>query len=505
MVFLKRVGACAMVIISMMGAYHGVAFAAPKKAAKKEADKKREAVPFDDAVLGWMGTFAEILQTVEQKHYKVSHIDECMAKAMDSFLNCLDPHSSFLDSVAKKEMLESTSGEFFGIGVVIDATRQSKSTFLLVIDIIPGGPADNAGLKPLDKIIEIEGKPLEGMETDDATDRLRGARHTTVNVKVLRENQPDIISFDIMRDVVQEQNALCFYLPDHDVYYLSLTRFSDTSYKQVEDLLTKAQKKKCRALVLDVRNNPGGLLTAVVDIAGLFLDKGSLVAVTKDKYGKEADKPCITTREPVANDQTPIFILINNYTASAAEILAGALKVHSDKLARASKKQKKLMVFIVGSRSYGKGSVQEIIPLNSSDGMIKITTALYFLPDNISIQGVGIEPDFVVERRLPMTEQMEWFNKFYGRENTLANYIKVHEEPEKVEATEKEDKSASARARKILAEKDNQFREAITLINIYHTARVYSPDQVANRRAAVEFINKVHVIDSPLKIEVVHN
>lgn len=500
MVSMKRFGACVVVVMSLGIVHNSGLLAAAKKTAKKDIDKKRDAMPFDEAVLGWMGTFAEVLQTVEQKHYKVGHIDECMAKAMDGFLSCLDPHSSFLDSTAKKEMLENTSGEFFGIGVVIDATRPSKSTFLLVIDIIPGGPADNAGLKPMDKIIEIEGKPLEGMETDDATAHLRGARHTTVNIKVLRETQPDILSFDIMRDVVQEQNSLCFYLPEHDVYYLSLTRFSDTSYKQLNDLLTKAQKKKCRALVLDVRNNPGGLLTAVVDIAGLFLDKGSLVAVTKDKFGKETDKPCLTTREPIANDQTPIFILINNYTASAAEILAGALKIHSDKLSQQNKKQKKLMVFVVGSRSYGKGSVQEIIPLNSSDGMIKITTSLYFLPDNISIQGVGIEPDFVVERRLPMTEQMEWFNKFYGRENTLTNYIKVHEEPA-AEEKEKEDKSSSARARKILAEKDNQFREAITLINIYHTAKVYSPDQVANRRAAVEFINKVHVIDSPLKLE----
>jgi carboxyl-terminal processing protease len=476
-----------------------------KKSKREQDAKAREAVPYDEAVLRWMGEFAEILHTIDKKHYKVAHLDECMNKALDSFLYCLDPHSGYLDADAKKEMFETTSGEFFGIGVVIDSTRQTKDKFLLIVDIIPGGPADNVGIKALDKIIEIDGKPLEGMETDEATERLRGGRHTKVHVKILRENQPDILSFDILRDVVQEQSSLCFYLPDHDVYYLSLTKFSDTSFKQVADLLKKTQKNPCRALVLDVRNNSGGLLTAVVDIASLFLEKNSLVVVTKDKHGKQADKPCLTTRDPIANDQTPIFILVNNYTASAAEILAGCLKIHSDTLAQKSKKQKKLMVFVVGSRTFGKGSVQEIIPLNSSDSMIKITTALYFLPENISIQGLGIEPDFVVERRLPMTEQMEWFTKFYGRESTLPNYIKLREDQgaDKAEAAEKKgtDKGASARLRALLSEKDNQFREAITLINIYHTAKTHCPDQVANRRAAVSFINKVHVIDSPLKME----
>lgn len=385
---------------------------------------------------------------------------------------------------------------------MIDATRQKKDKFLLIIDTIPGGPADDAGVKPLDKIVEINGKPLEGLSTDKATAMLKGERQTSVHIKILRENHHDIIPLDIKRDVIKEQSSLCFYLPEQNIYYLSLNIFSQNATNQITDLFKQAQKKKYKALVLDLRNNSGGLLTSAIDIAGLFLDKGDLVVTTKDKTDTVTES-YPTTRNPVTSGTLPIFILINNYTASAAEILSGCLKIHSDNLAQkaGNKAQKKLMVFLVGTPTFGKGSVQEVIPVSNNCAM-KLTTSLYFLPNDISIQGVGVQPDFVIEKQLPQTEQMQWFTKFYGRERALDRYIKVDKnETGKKEDEEKTDtkKSWSERAREMLS-KDNQFRGAITLINILDNAKKHNPELVNNRTKAIKYIRSNHITDQPLNL-----
>lgn len=456
---------------------------------------------FDEAIYDWSRIFAEVAQTTNQKHYKISNPENCMIKAIDGFLTCLDPHSNFLDPKTYKSILESTSGEFFGIGIVIDNTRQPKDKFLLIIDTVPGGPADNAGIKPLDKIIEIDGTPLEGMSTEEATAKLKGERHSSVHLKILRENSPDLIAFDIKRDIIKEQNSLCFYLPDQHIYYLSLSMFTETATKQIKELLNQSRKKQCRALILDLRNNSGGLLNTAIDIAGLFVDKGSLVVATKDKNNMVTEK-YVTTTDPIANNGIPIFILINNYSASAAEILAGCLKIHSENYAKKSGTQKKLMVFLVGSRTFGKGSVQEVIPLGNNCAM-KLTTSLYFLPNDTSIQGLGIEPDFDIEKRFPPTNQITWFTKFYGRERTLENYININgtsKEDDKKDEKKSTEKSWTDRAKDLL-DNDNQFRETITLINILSMAKTYCPDQVSNRDKAVKFIKGMYLTNDVLKIE----
>lgn len=475
----------------------------PKKDPTKKEDQKPE--DFSEVAYNWTRTFAEVLQKADEKHYKIANAQDCFVKAIDGFLNCLDPHSTFLDPKAYKSILETTSGEFFGIGIVIDNTRNSKDKFLLIIDTIPAGPADTAGVKPLDKIIEIDGKPLEGMSTEEATAMLKGERNSKVHIKVLRENSPDMLSFDIARDVIKEQSSLCFYLPEHNVYYLSLTIFSDNASKQIKELLQQSRKKQYKALILDLRNNSGGLLTAGVDIAGLFLDKGSLVVVTKDKSNKEIDR-YETQGNPVANDQLPIFILINNYTASAGEILAGCLKLHSQELAAKAnnKPQRKLMVFLVGTKTFGKGSVQEVIPTSNNCAM-KLTTSLYFLPHDTSIQGIGIEPDFSIEKRFPPTSQVTWFTKFYGREQALEHHITVRKEAEDKDKTDKKKDSTKEswadRARDML-EKDNQFRETLTLINILNTAKTTCPANVSDREKAVKYMQSIYVTsEEPLKME----
>jgi carboxyl-terminal processing protease len=461
---------------------------------------KETAANFDEVTYNWSRTFAEVVQATQQKHYKVQDAEQCMIKAIDGFLTSLDPHSGFLDPKTYKNILQTTSGEFFGIGIIIDNTRQNKEKFSLITGTIPDGPADNAGVEPLDKIVEIDGKPLEGMSTEDATAMLKGERNTTVHVKIIREKYPDLISLDITRDEIKEQSSLCYHLPDQNIYYLSLTMFSDSAVQQIQKLLKQLKNKEYKGLILDLRNNSGGLLNAAIDIAGMFVNKGSLVVLTKSKGNKEIERYA-TRHAPLMNNAAPIFILINNYTASAAEILAGCLKIHSESLAQQTsgkKAQKNLMVFLVGSRSFGKGSVQEVIPVSNNCAM-KITTSLYYLPNDTSIQGVGIEPDLVLEKRFPPTEQMIWFNKNYGREGAFANYIKADtkqsEDDKKDKEKPKKDKSWSERTKDAL-NKDSQLRETISLINMLSTAQHCCPDQVSNRTKAVKFLKDIYLTDT---------
>lgn len=456
---------------------------------------------FDELAYNWSRTFAEVMQLVNKKHFKVANLEECMVKAIDGFLSNLDPHSSFLDPKTYKSMIESTSGQFFGIGIVIDNTRKSKDKHLTVVDTIPDGPADKGGVRALDKIIEIDGVQLEGMTTEEATSKLKGPRNTTVNIKILREGHPDIIPFDITRDVIKEQNLLGFHIKNYDIYYVSLNMFTENAVKQIEKLLQQSTKHPYKGLILDLRNNSGGLLNAAVNIAGLFLDKGSLVVITKDKHDKEIERYA-TKREPVASPNMPIFILVNNYTASAAEILAACLKTHSQEMAKKNPDSPKLRVFIVGTNTFGKGSVQEVIPV-SNNCAVKITTSLYY-PNGANIQGEGITPDFIIERTFPPTEQMQWFTKHYGRERALQNYIKTSdqqkEEPKKEELKKNQPTRWSERAKQML-QTDNQLREAISLINLLHLFEKMCPEKVCNRGKAIDQLKAGHIANDTLDIE----
>lgn len=457
-------------------------------------------------IYDWSRNFAQVIQLVTTRHFKVSpkNIEASWMKAINCFLVGMDPHSSFLEPKGYKTMLETTSGKFFGIGVAIDNTRSTQDNFLTIIDIIPDGPADKAGMEPMDKIVQIGEKPLSGMTTEEATSLLKGARNTPVHIKVLRNDQQDLLSFDIKRDLVKEQSSLSFYFPQHNIYYLSLTIFNENATAQIKTLLEKATENKYKGLILDLRNNSGGLLSAAVDISGLFVPKNSLIVTTKDKHDKETER-YHTSRDPVANNNLPIFILINNYTASAAEILAGALKIHSQQNAQQSPDQKqKLAVFLVGTKSFGKGSVQEVIPINNNCA-VKLTTSLYYLPNNTSIQGIGIEPDFTIEKTSPPNKQVTWFTTHYGREQTFDNHIQVTKDatPEKTAcetSKESNEKRWIDRAKKGL-QTDNQIRTTISLINLLNTAYTLCPQEVCNREKAVLFLKNNHLAHDTLQID----
>lgn len=459
---------------------------------------------FDETIFNWSRTFAQAMDIAHKKHYAITNPEENMIKAIDGFINSLDAHSNFLDPKTYREMLEMTSGEFFGVGIVIDNMRKTKDRHLTIVDTVPDGPADKVGIQPMDKIIEINGEILEGLTTEKIISLLKGERHTTVKVKVMRENSPDLLPFEIVRDVVKEQHSLCFHIKSHHISYLSLSMFTDAAVKQIEVLLKKSQAQHDKGLILDLRNNSGGLLNAAIDIAGLFLKKGSLVTLTKDKNGKEIER-YVTTRNPIAKNTLPIFILINNYTASAGEILAGCLKINSDTT-------NNYLVFLVGTKTFGKGSVQELIPI-SNNCALKITTCLYFLPNDTTIQGTGIEPDFMIERTTPPTEQIQWFTDNYGREETLDNYIKVTKEgtplarerdkknPFKTNGEGKKNGSRRYDRAKEMLQNDNQLRDCISLISTLNTAQKYTPELVATRADALAYLKQNHMSSDKLEIE----
>jgi len=238
---------------------------------------------FDETIFNWTGIFADVLEKTKLHHYKISKLADCMTKAIDTFLNALDPHSSFLDPKAYKKISEDVKGEFFGIGIVIDNTREPKDKFLTIVNIIPAGPSEKAGIQAYDKIIEIDGIPLKGMTTEEAMAKLRGERYTRVKIKILREKEKDSLDFEITRDVVRELGSLAFHIPDHNIYYVSLATFSENSVKQIKNLLMQTNKTPYKGLILDLRNNSGGSLNAAIEIAGLFLNKNSLVLTIKDR------------------------------------------------------------------------------------------------------------------------------------------------------------------------------------------------------------------------------
>jgi len=458
----------------------------------------------------WSGNFAHVIHIAKEKHFKINNIESSMSKSINSFLNELDPYSAYLEPKGYQSILETTHGEFCGIGTYIDNTRSKQEKYLTVIETIPNGPADEAGVEAMDKIVEINGALLEDMTTEEAISLLKGPRNSSVTILIMRAGQPELLSFTITRDTVKEENTLAFYLPEHNIYYVSLAVFSENATEQIKQLLQKATQKKYKGLILDLRNNSGGLLDVAIDISDLFLEKNSLIAITKDKSGNDIER-YYAKHDAIANSDIPVFILTNNYTASSAEILAGALKVHSQNHALASPDTKqKLPIFLVGTKTFGKGSVQEIIPVNKNHAL-KLTTSLYYLPNNTTIQGIGIEPDLIIEKTFPPPKQLTWFTQNYGREEAICNHIKI--------ARKKNTKKENKKTRKSMPQKcksgkktwtdrvhkklegDNQIRSTISLINLLDTAYSLCPELACNREKAIAFLKKHHVSHGPLQIE----
>ncbi len=324
-------------------------------------------------------TFAEVLDRIKAAYVEPVDDKTLLENAIKGMLSNLDPHSAYLGPEDFAELQESTSGEFGGLGIEVGL----EDGFVKVVSPIDDTPASKAGIQPGDLIVKINGEPTKGLSMMEAVDKMRGKAGEKINLTLVRDGG-DPFDVQLTRAVIKVKSVKSQTL-EPGYGYLRITQFQVNSGDEVGKALAKLKKdnggKKLRGLVLDLRNNPGGVLQAAVEVADHFLTKG-LIVYTK---GRIANSELRFSADPAdASEAVPLVVLINGGSASASEIVAGAL-------------QDQKRGILMGTNSFGKGSVQTVLPL-SNDRALKITTALYYTPNGRSIQAQGIIPDIEVAR-----------------------------------------------------------------------------------------------------------
>ena len=319
--------------------------------------------------------FGEVLEKINKEY--VDEIDQ--SKSMDSAINgllqSLDPYSSYMSPEILNEMQTETSGEFGGLGIEVGM----ESGVVKVISPIDDTPASRAGIKAGDYIVKINNNQVQGKSLSEAVDLMRGPVGSRIELTIRRRGEKKALIFNIVREIIQVQSVKTDLL-EKNIGYIRLTSFNENSGYQIKKKIKELEKNnKVKAYILDLRNNPGGLLSEAIRITDFFLDNGEIVS-TKGRKTSE-NRKWFAKKGDILNSKT-LIVLINYGSASASEIVAGALKDHK-------------RAILLGESSYGKGSVQSIIPLKN-DGAIRLTVAKYYLPSGKSISEVGVSPDIEV-------------------------------------------------------------------------------------------------------------
>ncbi len=325
--------------------------------------------------------FTEVLSIIQNQYVDEVTSKDIIYGAIKGTLRGLDPHSAFLDPESYKDMQVETSGSFGGLGIEITL----RDDVLTVVAPIEGTPAYRAGIHPGDRIVKIEGLPTKDMQLTDAVKRMRGKPGTKVTIGIMREGWVEPKDFPITREQIRVQSVRTMEL-EPGLEYIRLRQFQEQTANDLETLLDKYTKeKKMQGLILDLRNNPGGLLTASVEVAEKFLESGKLIVYTEGRVRNQNMRFSSTARRVYT--EFPMVVLVNQGSASASEIVAGALQDHG-------------RAVVLGTTTFGKGSVQTIIPLSDGSGL-RLTTAKYFTPKGRTIHGKGLAPDIVVEAPRP--------------------------------------------------------------------------------------------------------
>ncbi len=319
-------------------------------------------------------TFTEVMSMVKKYYVEEVKTKDLIYGAIKGMLSSLDPHSSFMPPEAYKEMQVETKGEFGGLGIQIGM----KDKFLTVIAPIEDTPASRAGIKAGDKIMKINKESTRDMSLQDAVSKMRGAPKTAVTVGILREGWDNVKDFTMIREIIKIKSVKSKVLEDK-IGYIKITQFQEQTASDLSGAISKLGEEKVNSLVLDLRNNPGGLLNSAIDVTSKFLPKGKLVVYTKTRSGEKSE----FFTEGDSHFTPPMIVLVNQGSASASEIVAGALKDWN-------------RAVILGTQTFGKGSVQTVIPLSDGAGL-RLTTAKYYTPKGISIQNTGITPDIVLK------------------------------------------------------------------------------------------------------------
>ena len=364
-----------------------------------------------------------------------------MQGALKGMLESLDdPHSVYFTSEELRSFQEDIKGKYVGVGMVI---QKKVGEPLTVVSPIEDGPAYKAGIKPKDQIVEIDGESTYNLTSEEASKRLKGKANTSVKVKVYREANKLTKVFELKRETIELKYVKSKML-EGGIGYLRLTQFGDNVYPDMKKALEGLQAKGMKALILDLRSNPGGELGQSIKIASMFIEKGKIVS-TRQKKGEET----VYSREGKYFGNFPMVVLINGGSASASEIVSGALKDYK----RAT---------LIGEKSFGKGSVQTLLPLPDGDG-IKITIAKYYTPNGISIDGTGIEPDKKVEDK----------DYYLISDGTITN-IDENQQKENKKEIIKEVKGEKA-AKEVDTHKDIQLEAAIKFLNTPTQKNIPSP------------------------------
>ncbi|WP_414633203.1 S41 family peptidase [Cellvibrio sp. UBA7661] len=386
-------------------------------------------------------------------HVRSGYVDEIddaqlLEYAIKGMIAELDPHSAYLDKDAFADLQANTSGEFGGIGLEVSIDEG----FVKVVTPIDDSPSAKAGILAGDVVIRIDDKPVKGMDLNKAVNLMRGPKNSNIHITVMREGVDQPIEFNLVRDIIKVQSVRTRVL-EEDYFYIRLAQFQLDTGKDVAKKL-RAQLKKnpaTKGIILDLRNNPGGVLQSSVEVADAFLDGGQVVYT----QGRQENSNISYNAE--AGDITnnlPLVVLINDGSASASEIVAGALQDHK-------------RAVIMGTRSFGKGSVQSVIPI-SNDRAIKLTTALYYTPNGRSIQAQGIEPDVNVERvQIAAIQQ-----GLMTTEADLARHLGNTKGGKESTSKDRADRRISSAE---LLKEDNQLHEALNLLKGLHIFIQSSP------------------------------
>lgn len=319
-------------------------------------------------------TFTEVLSMVKKHYVEDVKSKDLVYGAIRGMLSSLDPHSSFMTAEGYKDMQVETKGEFGGIGIQIGM----KENVLTVIAPIEDTPAFKAGIKAGDKIVKINNVTTHAMTLQDAVSKMRGVPKTTVTVSIMREGWKESRDFTLTREIIKVKSVKSKVL-DGGIGYVKISQFQEQTANDLAAAMKKFEEEKITALVLDLRNDPGGLLNSSIDVASQFLEKGKLVVYTKTRAGEKSE--FFTNAD--SHFTLPMVVLVNQGSASASEIVAGALKDWN-------------RAVVLGTVTFGKGSVQTVIPLSDGSGL-RLTTAKYYTPKGKSIQGTGITPDIIVK------------------------------------------------------------------------------------------------------------
>jgi len=332
-----------------------------------------------DDIYDMLNLFGDVFQRVRTDYVEPVKDSELIEAAINGMLSSLDPHSSYLNEKAFKEMQVQTKGEFGGLGIEVTM----DNGLVKVVSPIDDTPAFKAGIHAGDYISAINDEQVMGLTLSDAVDKMRGAPDTKIKITVLREGEDKPLDFPLIRAIIRIQSVKSH--AEGDVVYIRITQFNEQIADKVKSEWEKQKKAigQVKGIVLDLRNNPGGLLDQAVAVSDAFLDEGEIVS-TRGRDPENTKRFMAHGGDSTIARGVPIVVLINNGSASASEIVAGALQDHK-------------RAIIMGTKSFGKGSVQTIIPL-PGHGAMRLTTARYYTPSGHSIQAKGITPDIVVEQ-----------------------------------------------------------------------------------------------------------